>query len=65
MVLLLATPARAQHSDWLLGTVGLLGAEQAPEGFYYLNVWSYYHASGSSFLQAPIANKLFECGLIP
>jgi hypothetical protein len=46
---LLATPARAEHGDWLLGTDGLLSAQQAPEGFYYSNIWSYYHASGSDF----------------
>lgn len=48
-LILLSAPARAQHGDWLLGTDGLLSAQQAPEGFYYSNIWSYYHASGSNF----------------
>ncbi len=47
----LQTTARAQHSDWLLGSYGLNGAAQPPEGVYYQNLWSYYHASGSGFLQ--------------
>ncbi len=47
---LFAQPAHAQHSDWLLGTYGLMNAEQAPEGIFYSNVWSYYHASGSTFV---------------
>ena len=47
----LPTTARAQHSDWLLGTCGLNGATQLPEGFYYQNMWSYYHASGNLFIQ--------------
>jgi hypothetical protein len=51
IVLVLATPARAQHGDYPLGTAGILGAQQAPEGLYYSNVWSYYHASGSAFAQ--------------
>ncbi len=49
--LLSPTSARAQHGDWLLGTDGLLSAQQAPEGILYQNLWSYYHASGNSFLQ--------------
>ncbi len=49
-LLLFAQPAHAQHSDWLLGTYGLMNAEQAPEGIFYSNVWSYYHASGSTFV---------------
>ena len=43
--------ARAQHSDWLLGSYGLNGAAQPPEGIYYQNIWSYYQASGSGFIQ--------------
>lgn len=40
--------ARAQHGDYILGTGAVFGgAAQAPEGFYYQNIWSYYHASGS------------------
>lgn len=46
------TTARAQHSDWLLGSFGLNGAAQPPEGLYYQNMWSYYHAAGSGFIQA-------------
>jgi hypothetical protein len=51
VVLFLATPARAEHGDWLLGTDGLLSGQQAPQGFYYSNIWSYYNASGSDFVQ--------------
>src|SRR5713226_10430604 len=51
MVLMRATPALAQHGDWLLGTDGLLSGAQAPEGVYYSNIWSYYHASGSDFAE--------------
>jgi hypothetical protein len=50
-LVLFATPARAQHSDWLLGTDGLLSGQQAPRGIYYSNIWSYYHASGSDFAE--------------
>jgi len=52
MVIGSATPARAQHGDWLLGSFGFQGASQPPEGFYYLNQFSYYHASGSGFASA-------------
>jgi hypothetical protein len=51
-LILFVKPAHAQHGDWLLGTDGLLSAQQAPEGILYQNLWSYYHASGSSFLQS-------------
>lgn len=48
----LATPARAQHSDWLLGTQANFEAGgQAPQGFFYSNIWSYYQASGSAFAE--------------
>lgn len=50
-VILFATPAQAQHGDWLMGTDGLLSGQQAPRGMYYSNVWSYYHASGSDFAE--------------
>jgi len=50
-LILFATPARAQHGDWLMGTDGLLSGAQAPAGFYYSNIWSYYHASGSDFAE--------------
>src|SRR6202165_4697277 len=50
-LVLLATPARAPHSDWLLGTDGLLSGQQAPRGIFYSNIWSYYHASGSNFAE--------------
>ena len=46
-----AKPARAQHGDWLMGSNGLLSAQQAPEGIFYSNIWSYYHASGSDFAE--------------
>ena len=50
MILFFATtPARAQHGDYVLGTVAFDGAAQPPEGFYYQNLWSWYHASGSDF----------------
>ncbi len=48
---LFATPARAQHGDWVLGTNGLLSGQQAPSGIHYSNIWSYYHASGSNFAE--------------
>ena len=50
-LIIFAKPAHAEHGDWLLGTDGLLSAQQAPEGILYQNLWSYYHASGNSFLQ--------------
>jgi hypothetical protein len=50
-IALLPATARAQHSDWLLGSYGLNGAAQPPQGVYYQNMWSYYHAGGSGFLQ--------------
>lgn len=58
VLLFLSTPARAQHGDYILGTVGLEGGSQAPEGFYYSNVWSYYHASGSDF----VSTTSLRCG---
>lgn len=45
--LAMASPSHAQHGDYLLGTTGLLGGAQAPEGIYYQNVFSYYHSSGT------------------
>jgi hypothetical protein len=58
LLLLFVKPAHAQHGDWLLGTDGLLSAQQAPEGILYQNLWSYYHSSGNGFLQtSPI-----KCG---
>jgi hypothetical protein len=54
VALLLASPAAsyAQHGDYLLGTLGLLGGAQAPEGIYYQNIFSYYNASGSRTFDA-------------
>ena len=49
-LILFAKPAHAQHGDWLMGTNGLLSAQQAPEGTFYSNVWSYYHVSSSDFV---------------
>ena len=51
-LLVLPPAAHAQHGNYLLGTLGLLGASQAPEGIYYENLFSYYHASGSANLDA-------------
>lgn len=50
LLILFPRAAHAQHGDWLLGTDGMLSAQQAPEGILYQNLWSYYHASGDSFL---------------
>src|SRR5258708_34941857 len=44
--------ARAQHGDWLLGTDGLLSGQQTPEGIFYQNLFSWYHASGDGFFQS-------------
>ena len=55
ILLLVGAPrARAQHGDWLLGTDGLLSAQQAPEGILYQNLWSYYHASGNFLSVNPV-----------
>ncbi len=56
-LIFLAAPAHAQHGDWLMGTDGLLSAQQAPEGVFYSNVWSYYHVSGSDF----VATGVLKC----
>jgi hypothetical protein len=50
-VISFAKAAYAQHGDWLLGTDGVLSAQQAPEGILYQNLFSYYHAAGPTFLQ--------------
>jgi len=64
LVVFLLSPATsyAQHGDYLLGTLGLLGASQAPEGLYYQNIFSYYHASGSGTLDASRARSLEAFG---
>src|SRR5215471_9704933 len=51
----LATPGRsyAEHGDYVLGTLGLLGAVQAPEGIYYQNIFSYYTANGEGNFEVP------------
>jgi hypothetical protein len=41
-----------------LGTLGLLSAQQPPEGILYQNLWSYYHASNNGFL----TTGLVKCG---
>lgn len=41
LLILFATPAQAQHGDWLMGTDGLLSGQQAPRGMCYSNIWSY------------------------
>ena len=38
LLILFATPARAQDGDWLMGTDGLLSGQQAPQGMYYSNI---------------------------
>ena len=60
IAVLLAFPATsyAQHGNYLLGTLGLLGGSQAPEGIYYENLFSYYTASGSGNLDASRARSL-------
>jgi hypothetical protein len=51
-----AIPAYAQHSDWLLGSFAFKGASQPPQGLYYSNLFDYYHASGSGFIETgPVA----------
>jgi hypothetical protein len=50
--------AHAQHGNYLLGTLGLLGGAQAPEGIYYQNIFSYYNASGSRTLDASRSRDL-------
>src|SRR5262249_16083558 len=44
---LAALPAASsgEHGGHLLGTPGLLGGAQAPEGIYYQNIFSYYDAA--------------------
>jgi hypothetical protein len=49
--LLMPSKARAQHGDWILGTDGLLSGQQNPEGIFYQNLFSWYHASGGGFFQ--------------
>jgi len=48
----------AQHGDYLLGTLGLLGASQSPEGLYYQNIFSYYNTSGSAVFDASRTRSL-------
>ena len=57
-VVVWAAPSHAQHGDYLLGTLGLLGGAQAPEGIYYQNIFSYYHASEFQSLSASQARSL-------
>jgi hypothetical protein len=52
VILLSSSPARAQHGDWLLGTNGLMGGSQPPTGLHFQNLFSYYHTSGSGFVQS-------------
>jgi hypothetical protein len=42
----------------LLGTLGLLGGAQAPEGIYYQNIFSYYHGNEFQSLSASQARSL-------
>src|SRR5262249_45741603 len=64
VVMLMGWPklASAQHGDYPLGTLGLLGASQAPEGIYYQNIFSYYHSSNSAILEAARARDLTVFG---
>ena len=61
---LLVSPAMsyAQHGNYLLGSLGLLDASQAPEGIYYQNLFSYYASSGSGSLDASRARNLEVLG---
>jgi hypothetical protein len=52
LIAVFAAPARAEHGDWLLGAFAFLGGSQAPEGLYYQNLFSYYHASGDGFVDS-------------
>lgn len=58
--MLIASPrlACAQHGNYVLGTLGLLGGAQAPEGIYYQNIFSYYHGSASGILEASRSRDL-------
>ncbi|WP_448205653.1 SphA family protein [Azospirillum sp. sgz302134] len=50
LVAMIALPVRslhAQHTDYILGSAGLLSAQQPPPGIYYQNQPSYYWASKS------------------
>lgn len=63
-VVLLISPAMsyAQHGNYLLGSLGLLGGSQAPEDIYYQNLFSYYTSSGSGNLDASRARSLEVLG---
>lgn len=52
------TPVLAQHGNYLLGTEGLLGGSQAPEGIYYENIFTYYHADGFRSVSASRAASI-------
>ena len=54
--------AHAQHGNYLLGSLGLLGGAQPPEGIYYQNLFSYYNASGSFALDASRARTIQALG---
>jgi hypothetical protein len=62
--LLLSSPVSsyAQHGNYLLGSLGLLGGAQAPEGIYYQNIFSYYNASGSATFDASRTRTLEAFG---
>ena len=47
----LVMPARAQHTDWILGSGGLQTPAQPAPGFYYINQASFYWASGDRNLR--------------
>jgi len=51
-LVVLPAPSSAEHGDYLLGTLGLFGGAQAPEGIYYQNIFSYYNAGNYRALTA-------------
>jgi hypothetical protein len=47
---LASSPSPAQHIDYVLGTGGLLTAQQPPPSIYFNNQLSYYSAGGTNSL---------------
>lgn len=50
-------PAHAQHGNYVLGTIGIMGAQQPPEGLLYQNLWSYYPVSDNGFVNTGVCNR--------
>ena len=48
VILLPVQELHAQHTDYILGSAGLLSGQQAPPGVYYQNQPSYYWAGNST-----------------